>query len=130
MLFASVAAQAGDAPTLYEALGGQPVIERVVNQTVEKSATDPVTKRSFDKVNLTNLKKKLVEQICEIAAGPCKYSGDTMKLSHKGLDITEAEFYGLVEHLRESLNAAGVSEGAKNQLLRLLAPMKRDIVTH
>ena len=93
------------------------------------TCSDPKTKRSFDKVNLVNLKKKIAEHICELTEGPCKYSGDPMKLVHKGMDITESEFYGMVEHLRIALDRAGVDEGAKNELLRILAPMKRDIVT-
>lgn len=115
--------------TLYERLGGEAVIARFVDETIDLTATDPKTKRSFDKVNLVNLKKKIVEHICELSQGPCKYSGDPMKLVHKGLDIPESEFYGMVEHLRTAINHAGVSEGAKNELLKILAPMKHDIVT-
>jgi len=117
------------AATLYERLGGNKIIEQVVSDTIDRTASDPVTRRSFDKVNLANVKRKVVEQICELASGPCKYSGDSMKLSHQGLDIREAEFYGMVQHLREALDRAGVQQSAKNELLKLLAPMKRDIVT-
>ena len=52
-----------------------------------------------------------------------------MKLAHQGLELTEAEFYGFVDILRGTLNRAKVPESAKNELLRILAPMKRDIVT-
>ena len=116
-------------PTLFERLGGEKVIAQFVDDTINLTATDEKTKRSFDKVGLVNLKKKIAEHICELSDGPCKYSGDPMKLVHKGLGISEAEFYGMVEHLRSSLDRAGVGEGAKNELLRILAPMKRDIVT-
>jgi hemoglobin len=51
-----------------------------------------------------------------------------MKESHAGLNITEAEFYLTVQFLRDALDAR-VGEREKNELLRLLAPMKRDIVT-
>ncbi len=128
MLAAMVVLDAG-AATLYERLGGNKIIEQVVSDTIDRTASDPVTRRSFDKVNLANVKKKVVEQICELANGPCKYSGDSMKLSHQGLEIREAEFYGMVQHLRDALDRAGVQQSAKNELLKLLAPMKRDIVT-
>ncbi len=105
------------------------MIVQVVSDTIDRTASDPATKRSFDKVDLVKLKKKVVEHICELSAGPCKYSGDSMKLSHQGLDIREAEFYGMVQHLRDALDKAGVPQGAKNELLKILAPMKRDIVT-
>ena len=115
--------------TLYQRLGGEKTIVKIVEETIDRSAADAKTARSFDKINLVNLKKKLVEHFCQLADGPCKYSGDEMKLVHKGLDITESEFYGMVEHLRMALDHAQVAESAKNELLKILAPMKRDIVT-
>ncbi len=128
LVIAATAASAAPT-TLYERLGGEKVVARFVDDTINLTSTDPKTKRSFDKVNLINLKKKIAEHICQLTDGPCKYSGDPMNLVHKGLDITESEFYSMVEHLRISLDRAGVDEGAKNELLRILAPMKRDIVT-
>ena len=52
-----------------------------------------------------------------------------MRDAHRGLNIGASEFDALVAMLREELDRAGVDDGAKNDLLRLLAPMKRDIVT-
>lgn len=115
------------ADTLYQRLGGEKGVAHLADQTVELSAADPLTRRTFDKVDLKKLKQKVAEQICALTDGPCKYTGDSMKLVHQGLDITEAEFYGFVEILRGTLNRAEVSEGAKNELLRILAPMKREI---
>ena len=117
------------ANSLYERLGGEKTVAQFVSETVDLSAIDPQIKRSFDKVDLKKLKLKVAEQICALTDGPCKYSGDDMKIAHQGLDLTESEFYGFVEILRGTLNRAKVPEGAKNELLRILAPMKRDIVT-
>jgi hemoglobin len=120
----------GEPPSLFTRIGGLPVLEQVAASTIDRSAAGKDTRRSFEGVNLKYLKAKLTEQFCEITGGPCKYSGDTMKLSHQGLNITEAEFNGLVQHLRDALDESGVGQRAKNELLKLLAPMKRDIVTH
>ena len=117
------------ANTLYERLGGEKTVAQFVSETVDLSAVDPQIKRSFDKVDLKKLKVKVAEQICALTQGPCKYTGDDMKLAHQGLELTEAEFYGFVDILRGTLNRAKVPESAKNELLRILAPMKRDIVT-
>lgn len=114
---------------LYERLGGKPVVRRVVDDLVDRSSTDPRTSRSFKDVNIARVKEKLREQICELAHGPCRYTGDPMAEVHKGLRNTESEFYLLVQFLREALDREGVGEAEKNELLRLLAPMKRDIVT-
>lgn len=116
-----------DAP-LYSRLGGEPVVTRIVNQTIETVAQDPRVNQSFDKVNLKRVKTKLVEQICSLTGGGCEYTGDEMKLVHKGLKITEREFFALVEALQQALNDNGVGEREKNELLAILAPMKRLVV--
>jgi len=115
--------------SLFERMGGTPVVAKVVDQLLDLSMTDPRTKRSFQKINLKRLREKLNEQICTLSNGPCQYNGDSMKDVHAGLDITDAEFDGLVEHLIMALDANGVGLREKNELLKLLAPMKRDIVT-
>jgi len=47
---------------------------------------------------------------------------------HAGHHISEAEFFGMVADLRVVLKERHVSQGAANELLRLLAPIKRDVV--
>lgn len=113
---------------LYTRLGGDTVVTQVVNQTIDTVAQDFRVNQSFDKVNLKRVKTKLVEQICSLTGGGCEYTGDEMKLVHKGLKITEREFYALVEALREALVDNGVGEREKNELLAILAPMKRLVV--
>ena len=119
----------GAEDTLYDRMGGAPVIAKIVDQLLDLSMTDPRTKRSFAKINLKRLRAKLNEQICMLAKGPCEYSGDGMKEVHAGLDITDAEFDGLVEHTITAVDASGVGLREKNELLKMLAPMKRDVVT-
>lgn len=116
-------------PSLYSRLGGDPVVKKVVGETIDRSASDPRTRRSFEGVKLQNVKDKIVEQICSLTGGGCTYTGDPMDKVHKGLKNTEAEMHLLVQFLRDSLDKNGVGESEKNELLRILAPMKRDIVT-
>ena len=85
-------------------------------------------KRSFDGVDIQRVKTLLAEQICELAGGGCKYSGDSMRDVHGGLGITQAEFYDLVQVLRDSMVRHGIGLRERNELLGLLAPMKREIV--
>ena len=116
-------------PSLYARLGGEPVVRRVVTETIDRAATDPRTSRSFKDVKLQRVKDMIVEQICNLGGGGCKYSGDPMDKVHKGLKNTEAEMNLVVQWLREACDHAGVRTAEKNELLLLLAPMKRDIVT-
>jgi len=125
MLAPSVVAE----ENLYDRMGGAPVVARVVDELMRLNRVDPRTKRSFQKISVKRFREKLNEQLCAIASGPCQYIGDDMKVVHGGLDITDAEFNGVVENLVTALDANGVGLREKNELLKLLAPMKRDIVT-
>ncbi|MBC8027394.1 MAG: group 1 truncated hemoglobin [Steroidobacteraceae bacterium] len=116
------------AGSLYERLGGTAKVSAFVGVTIERTVADPALNRTFDKVNLQHVKDMLVLQICSVSGGGCTYTGDTMRDVHAGHKITNAEFAGLVEVLRDAMRAQDVPLPARNELLALLAPMKRDVV--
>jgi hemoglobin len=113
---------------LYERLGGASGVDAIADSLIDRVAADPRLGRSFKDAKLERIKKLLAEQICDLSGGPCRYSGDSMKEVHAGHHISEAEFFGMVADLRAVLKERHVSQGAANELLRLLAPMKRDVV--
>ena len=118
-----------DKTSLYQRLGGQPVIERISSDLLDKTAQHPDTKRSFDGVKLQTVKDSLAQYLCVQTGGNCVYEGETMKNSHADAKITSAEFELMVQQLREVLDALNIGTREKNELLKVLAPTKRDIVT-
>jgi hemoglobin len=114
--------------SLYARLGGQAVVTAFVNETIDKVVADPKLKRSFKGSNIRRIKRLFAEQVCQLADGGCVYSGDSMHEVHANHHITEAEFFGVVEVLQSSMRDHGVALRERNELLALLAPMKRDIV--
>jgi hemoglobin len=119
---------AGAKASLYDRLGGQIGVAAIAGSLIDRVSADPMLGRSFRDSKLERIKKLLAEQICDLSGGPCHYSGDSMREVHAGHHITEAEFYGMVADLRAVLKERHVCQGAANELLRLLAPMKRDVV--
>jgi len=115
--------------SLYDRLGGEDGVSAFIGETIDLTAGDPELGRSFAKVNLDRVKRLLVEQICALTGGGCVYSGDSMSDVHAGLGLTERDMYGLVEILREAMERRGVGIRERNELLAILAPMKRDVVT-
>ncbi|MBX9675478.1 MAG: group 1 truncated hemoglobin [Methylotenera sp.] len=114
--------------SLFTRIGGLPVLTKIADEFIDKVATTPSTKRSFDGIKLKTLKESVVLHLCELTGGGCKYEGETMANSHRDAKITEAEFDAFVSMFRDTLNKY-VSTREKNELLKILAPMKRDIVT-
>ncbi|MGI8422662.1 MAG: group I truncated hemoglobin [Chloroflexota bacterium] len=125
---AGTTASAGSA-ALYTRLGGAPAIKAVVEDFVTNVGADARINGFFAKTDLTNLKRLLVEHISAGTGGPEKYTGRDMKTSHAGLKIKVADFNALVEDLVKSLDKFKVPEKEKNELLAILGPMQKDIVT-
>jgi hemoglobin len=114
--------------SLYTRIGGISVLQSVVAETVDAAVANANTSRSFKDIKLPALKESIVNQLCLLSGGGCEYDGETMKNSHADAKITTAEFELFVQEFREALDRhVGIRE--KNELLKILAPMKRDIVT-
>ncbi len=128
MAVAALGVQAASNRSLYDRMGGAPVVRAFVSETIDRVVADPRLNSSFEGVNLPRLKRLLVEQICELAGGGCHYTGVSMREAHANQHITDAQFDGLVQILRDSMRQHHVRLRERNELLRLLAPMKRDVV--
>ena len=113
---------------LYDRLGGKPAITAVVDDFIGNVAGDTRINRRFMGANIPRLTAMLVEQVCEAAGGPCKYSGQSMLDAHRGMNITDAEFTALVEDLVKSLDKFKVPAQEKNELLTALGGLKPQIV--
>jgi hemoglobin len=127
VIAAAPQARADDA--LYRDLGQRANLERIVNDAMTRWLADARIAATFDNLNLDRFKRRLTDQLCELAGGPCHYTGRNMYLTHKGLHLDIVEFNALVEGLQDAMDQESVSFRTQNRLLAILAPMKRDIVT-
>ena len=119
----------GHGGALFDDLGGMPGIERIVSGMVDRSVSDPRVARAFDNSNHDRLKRLIAQQFCGLSGGPCPTRGRGMGPAHRHLRLAERDFNAVVENLQDSMDAAGTPFRAQLRLLRLLAPMKREIVT-
>jgi len=114
--------------SLYERLGGKDAITAVVDDFVANVAADNRINKFFAKTNVPNLKRNLVDQICQATGGPCTYTGRDMRTAHKGMGITDLDFNALVEDLQKTLNKFKVPEKEQGELLAILGSLKPQIV--
>ncbi len=131
-MLASSASSAQTTPQddrLYRAFGEKTGLVSLMDDFMNRLLADPRTGRHFQPANQQHVKEQLVEQFCALSGGPCVYKGADMKSSHAELDITKSDFHALVEVLQLSMDARGIAFGRQNQMLALLAPMHRDIIT-
>jgi hemoglobin len=119
-------------PTLYTRLGGEPAISKVVDDLCTNMiASDKIRddhKEHLLKPDIRPVKRKLIDQIGEATGGPQTYTGKSMLEAHRGLGITNAEFDATVAALVKAMDTNKVSKEEQDKLLKLLAPMRSDIV--
>ncbi len=115
-------------PTLYEQIGGEPVLRKTVEEFVIIMEKDDRINFAFGNTDIAKFKQLLFEQLCNITGGPCKYSGRTMRESHEKLAVTNAMFNALAEDVYIAFDHAGVPYRLQNQVMAIFAPMQRDIV--
>jgi hemoglobin len=114
--------------TLYESIGGEAKMRAVVDEFVVVMLADERINFTFAETDIAKFKKLLFEQFCNLAGGPCQYTGRSMKESHEKLNVTNAQFNALAEDLYIAFERTHVPYRLQNKLVVLLAPMQKDIV--
>jgi hemoglobin len=118
-------------PSLYKRLGGREGIRLVVDDFVGFVVADPRVNARFKDLkppDVEKFKTNISDQVCDATGGPCTYLGRDMKTVHQGMNITEAEWNATVENLVKALDKRNVAKKDQEELISLLAPMKKDIV--
>ena len=129
-LVCGVVAIAGGAPaSLFDDLGGASGLQAIVDHAVPRWLADPRVGPTFAETNMPRFQRLLVEQLCQIADGPCHYGGRDMAASHRGLALGREQFNALAEGLQDAMEETGVGYHTQNRLIARLAPMQRDVVT-
>jgi len=119
--------------SLYARLGGKDAISAVVDQFLANVVADDRINSFFaetitSEAKVANLRKQLIDQICEASGGPCTYTGLSMVEAHTGMNITDADFTAIAEDLIAALDTFEVPETEKDELIGAIAGLKDQIV--
>ena len=113
---------------LYRALGGTDGITKVIDAALAEIHGDLRINLFFEKTDMADLRRLLIEQICAATGGPCEYTGRSMEEAHSGLNLTDADFDAFVEDLVHAMDSVKVPKDLQKQLLDLLGPMRPQVV--
>ena len=116
------------AKSLFERLGGTGAITAVIEDFRDRCGGDSRINAKFVRTDMARLTSMLIDQVSEATGGPAKYSGRDMKTAHTDMGVTTGEFNALVEDLAATLDKFGVGKAEQEELLRILGPLKSDIV--
>ena len=120
--------------SLYERIGGEPALRKVVDDFVARSAANPKVnftrngKWEASEANVKTLKTHLVNFLGSAFGGPQKYTGRSMKESHQGMGITQSEFDALAADLQAVLVANKVPAAEIAEIMKIAASTAPDMV--
>jgi hemoglobin len=120
--------------TLWDRLGGEAAVAKVVDDFTAAAAKDPKVdftrggKYKLDEAAVTHFKKGMIDFVSSATGGPLKYEGKNMKDLHKGMEITNEEFDAAAKHLKDALEKNGVKAEDAKAVLAAVDSTRKDIV--
>ena len=114
--------------SLYDRLGGLDMINALTESWVARVGGDDRANGKFVRTDLPRLMKEVADQLCEVAGGPCTYTGRSMAETHAGMQTTAGEFDVVMQHLDAALDELNVPGAEQAELAGLLMPLRDDIV--
>ena len=120
--------------SLYDRIGGEKALTVVVDDFVARAAANPkvnfLRNGTFNATPafVSRLKSQLVTFLGQAFGGPQKYSGKSMKESHRGMRITQAEFSALAADLQATLEKHKVGKAEIDEIMKIAASTAVDIV--
>jgi hemoglobin len=123
-----------DSPSLYERLDGVYSIATVVDDFIGRIMIDPRLNanprvdEAHHRVRPAGFKYLVTEMLSWAAGGPQKYTGRSMKDSHKDLMITAAEWGAFLDDLQQTLDKFAVPQPEQAEIKAIIDSTRADIV--
>ena len=117
--------------TLYERLGGYDAIAAVAGDLLPRLQADSGLARFWrhrGEDGVAREKQLLIDFLCSNAGGPLYYTGRDMKVSHRGLKISEGDWAAFIGHLNATLAAFQLPPTERDQVVAFVQSTKADIV--
>jgi len=117
--------------TLYERLGGYDAIAAVANDLLPRMQADVQLGRFYQHRGEDGLRRSrqiLIDFLCSSAGGPLYYTGRDMKVTHKGMKISESDWSAFLGYLNDTLDTLQVPQPERKEVVALMQSTKADIV--
>ena len=119
--------------TLYQRLGGSAGINALVADIVALHMENPVIQARFrpyletpEKLEIT--KKHLCAFLEAGSGGTAKYTGRTMRDTHRGMNINEAEYMATIDDILAALRKHRIDEQTQKDVLAIAYSLKEEIL--
>jgi hemoglobin len=114
--------------SLYEKLGEDAAIAKVVDDFYERILADERLAPFFDGTDMPALRRHQVAFLSAATGGPKPYTGPDLAAAHAGRGIEDEHFDRVVGHLVAALTSVGVAPDVVDEAVTALAPLRGTIV--
>ncbi len=114
--------------SLYERLGGESGVRKIADDVLDKNLSNSLIAYHFRDIDMDKLKQSVFEFFSMGTGGPHKYTGRDMRTAHTGMKINEDEWISGADDMISAMNANGVGEAEKNEVLAIFDSLKGEIV--
>lgn len=99
--------------SLFDELGGEPILRKIIDRFVEKTTADTMIGFFFIGVDKTRLKEKEYEFAARHLGAKIPYTGKSVQEAHKRHPIMGGQFMRRLQILKEVLDEAAVPAAVK-----------------
>jgi len=117
--------------TLYERLGGYEGVSGFVNNLLPRLKSDEKLGRFWENRGddgIEREKQLLIDYICSNAGGSVYYTGRDMRISHKGMNISESDWDIFFEHAGATMRELQIPQQECDDVVAFVSSLKNDIV--
>ncbi|WP_166242032.1 group I truncated hemoglobin [Paenibacillus turpanensis] len=114
--------------TLYEQLGGEGTIGKVVDYFYELVLADDTVNHFFSHTDMEKQRKHQTKFISFALGGPNQYTGLSMAKAHEGMNIQPQHFQAIANHLAAALAHFNVPQDSIDTVIAKVASLKDDIL--
>lgn len=115
--------------TLYQRLGENAGIARLVDDVMAAHLVNPIVKPRFQNIkDMDHAKRMAREFFCAGAGGPEPYTGKDMLTAHKGMNISEREYLAVTDDIVGAMDKHKYDEETKNDVIAILFALKGNII--
>ncbi|MBS0412966.1 MAG: group 1 truncated hemoglobin [Proteobacteria bacterium] len=120
-------------PSLYDRLGASAGIANLVDKLVELHLANPVVKQRFlpyleSPERVAEIKRHSCAFLAMGTGGPAEYAGRSMPDTHRGMNISDAEYMAVIDDILAAARACGLGDDVQKDLLSIAWSLKGDIV--
>lgn len=117
--------------TLYDRLGGQAGINRLVDRVVDLHLQNEVAGPRYQALTeeaTDHAREKVKEFLAAGSGGPVEYTGRSMLETHRGMNVNDAEFVAVVDDIMQAMNEMAYPRPVCDEVLGIAYSLKEEIV--